>query len=87
MEESALVIARRAAGLSQEQLAAMAGVSARTVGRAEKQRSAPNRGTVILLARALDVEPDLIDPSKTERSACMPSASEKTAGQGPHDGK
>src|ERR671936_3070083 len=47
---------RQAAGLSQEELAARAGLSARTVGDLERGGShAPRKDTVELLAQALDL--------------------------------
>ena len=47
---------RQAAGLSQEELAARAGLSARTVGDLERRVShAPRKVTVELLAQALDL--------------------------------
>ena len=49
---------RRQRGLSQEELAAQAGLSVTTVGRLERQASAPCRGrTLGRLARALGEHP------------------------------
>lgn len=64
--ESPLAELRRARGLSQEQLASLAGVSVKTVSRAENDHVRPHRGTLVLLARALS-----LDPSTLSRSSCV----------------
>jgi transcriptional regulator with XRE-family HTH domain len=54
---------RRAAGLSQDQLAALMGVERRTVQRYERAVSDPRYADLLLIARALDVHPaDLLAP-------------------------
>jgi transcriptional regulator with XRE-family HTH domain len=52
---------RLEAGLSQEALAAAAGVHATYVGNLERAYSSPTLGTIVRLAAALDVDPgDLV---------------------------
>lgn len=48
---------RRRRGLSQEDLAARSGVSARTISRIETERFEPRAATLRKLASALGVEP------------------------------
>jgi transcriptional regulator with XRE-family HTH domain len=60
---------RRAAGLSQEQLAQRASLTQTHVSRLERDISAPHYSTIFRLARALDVEPeDLIVLQEDESS-------------------
>jgi len=60
---SSLETLRRECGLSRERLAALSGVSARTIYRIEHEEARPNLGTLALLAAVFDVEPgDLRDP-------------------------
>jgi transcriptional regulator with XRE-family HTH domain len=64
MEAQAYRVAelREAQGLSREQLAVKAGISSRTVARLENREGPVHRGTLLLLARALDCDvDDLID--------------------------
>lgn len=57
-----LVQARRKAGLSQEQLAALSGVDRTSISKLERGINAPSLRTVILLAGGLGLEPDDLTP-------------------------
>ncbi|MEE1945836.1 helix-turn-helix domain-containing protein [Pedobacter sp. KR3-3] len=60
MPTSPLATFRRKKGLSQEQLATLSGVSARTIQRIEKGTVEAHLATLKLLADCLDVEPELL---------------------------
>jgi len=55
-----LVLARQAAGMTQHELARLAGVSRATVAQIESGRCDPRLSTVVLLADALQVHPLLL---------------------------
>lgn len=60
MSTSKLAIYRRKRGLSQEQLSALSGVSARTIQRIEKGTVEAHLATLKLLADSLDVDTELL---------------------------
>lgn len=60
MSTSPLAVFRRQKGMSQEQLAALSGVSARTIQRIEKGAVEAHPATLKLLADCLDVAPELL---------------------------
>lgn len=60
MPTSPLAAFRRQKGMSQEQLAALSGVSARTIQRIEKGMVVAHPATLKLLADCLQVEPELL---------------------------
>ncbi|RWU04318.1 helix-turn-helix domain-containing protein [Pedobacter chitinilyticus] len=60
MSTSKLAIYRRKRGLSQEQLSALSGVSARTIQRIEKGTVEAHLATLKLLADCLDVDTELL---------------------------
>lgn len=53
-----LELARRKADLSREALAVKAGIAARTIYGIEREGRQANRATLVVLATALDIEPD-----------------------------
>jgi transcriptional regulator with XRE-family HTH domain len=55
-----LRLCRQKAGLSQERLAAYAGLDRNYVGRLEREESSPTLETLDALAAALQVEPDML---------------------------
>lgn len=61
--------ARERAGLSQEALAALAGLNRTAVGQLERAETSPRLATVIRLAGALEIEPGDLVPSIRWRPA------------------
>lgn len=79
LEPHPLTAARHAAGLSQAQLAAHAGVCRETVSALE-HGALPRTRTLIALASALRIAPGAILPATTESLAANPGSREKSAG-------
>jgi transcriptional regulator with XRE-family HTH domain len=70
-------------GLSRERLAALAGLSARTIFGIERENVRPQRATAHVLAEVLGCEPD--DLLDGEAPASTPGLRKASAGQGRHD--
>jgi transcriptional regulator with XRE-family HTH domain len=64
---SPLLKQRDAQGLSREELARRAGLSPRTIYAIELEGVHPQRATKYVLAQALGIEPDALEPQNDER--------------------
>ena len=72
MSTSKLAIYRRKRGLSQEQLSALSGVSARTIQRIEKGTVEAHLATLKLLADSLDVDTELLLENEAAKNPATP---------------